>query len=144
VRAAEENLARHLKEKGLRLTTERQKLLEVILSMQGHFSPEEVLSKVKTKKASVSRATIYRLLPVLVEAELIQQSLLSTEGQTHFEVTWNKAHHDHLICTSCHKIIEFQHNAIEVLQREVANKYGFILDHHVMELMGRCRDCRRV
>src|ERR1700722_18970766 len=109
MKAAEENLARHLKQKGLRLTTERQQLLELILSMRGHFSPEEVLSKVKSKRASVSRATIYRLLPVLVEADLIQQSLLSTEGQNRFEVTWNRAHHDHLICTTCGKIIEFKH-----------------------------------
>lgn len=142
--SATETFARHLKQRGLRLTSERQCLLEVILSIKGHFSPEELLTKVKVQKAPVSRATIYRILPVLVEAELIQQSLLTTEDQTHFEVTWNKAHHDHLICTICKKIIEFQHNAIEVLQREVANKYGFILDHHIMELMGRCRECRKI
>lgn len=109
--------------------------------MKGHFSPEELLKHVKTKRLPISRATIYRILPVLVSAEIIQQSLL-TEGQTRFEVTWNKDHHDHLICTYCNKVIEFQHNTIEIMQREIANRYGFILEHHVMELMGRCKDCR--
>src|ERR1700722_8345397 len=117
----------HLKQHGLRLTSERRNLVQIILGMKGHFSPEEVLERVRTRKIAVSRATIYRLLPVPVEAEMIQQSLLS-EGQTRFEVTWNKAHHDHLICSHCNKIIEFQHNTIEILQREVANRHGFVLD----------------
>ncbi|MDZ4676235.1 MAG: Fur family transcriptional regulator [Oligoflexia bacterium] len=136
-----EELGSHLKRKGLRLTEERKKLVQLILSMKGHFSPEELLKHVKTKRLPISRATIYRILPVLVSAEIIQQSLL-TEGQTRFEVTWNKDHHDHLICTYCNKVIEFQHNTIEIMQREIANRYGFILEHHVMELMGRCKDCR--
>ncbi len=133
----------HLRKKGLRLTAERIQLLDTILSIKGHFSPDQVLAKIKIKKLPVSRATIYRLLPVLVEAELIQQSLLSSEGQTQFEVTWRKAHHDHLICSSCGKVIEFQHSTIEILQREIANKYGFALEHHVMELVGRCRGCQK-
>jgi Fur family transcriptional regulator, ferric uptake regulator len=138
------NFGRHLKKNGLRLTVERQKLLGLILTMKGHFGSEDVLKKSEGKNLSVSRATIYRILPVLVEAKIIQQSLLTSEGQSLFEVTWKKAHHDHLICISCKKVIEFQDNAIEVFQREIANKYGFILERHVMELVGRCRECRMV
>ena len=138
-----QDFAIHLKGQGLRLTSERIKLLEVISGIKGHFSADDVLQLVKNKKNLGSRATLYRLLPVLVKAGMIQQSLLS-EGQTRFEVTWNKDHHDHLICSTCNKIIEFQHGTIEILQREIANKYGFILDHHVMELVGRCKDCRKI
>jgi len=136
-----EDFGHHLKQNGLRLTAERRNLVQIILGMRGHFSPEDVLDRVRTRKIAASRATIYRLLPVLIKADMIQQSLLS-EGQTRFEVTWKRAHHDHLICSHCNKVIEFQHNTIELLQREIANKYGFILDHHVMELVGRCNDCR--
>jgi len=143
MKAALENFSAHLKKNGLRLTAERQKLAEMVLLMRGHFNPEDVILKVKARKLSVSRATIYRILPVLVEADLIQQSLLSSEGQTRFEVIWNKDHHDHLICTSCKKVVEFQHNTIELLQREIASKYGFVLENHVMELMGRCESCRQ-
>ena len=136
-----EDFSEHLRLNGLRLTAERRHLVQIILGMKGHFSPDEVLAQVKARRIGASRATIYRLLPVLVGADLIQQSLLS-EGQTRFEVTWQKAHHDHLICSKCNKVIEFQHNTIEILQREIANRFGFILDHHVMELVGRCKDCR--
>ena len=136
-----DNFGQHLKQNGQRLTAERRNLVQIILGMRGHFSPDDVLDKVKVRKIAASRATVYRLLPVLVAADLIQQSLLS-EGQTRFEVTWNKAHHDHLICSKCNKVIEFQHNTIELLQREIASKYGFILEHHVMELVGRCENCR--
>jgi Fur family transcriptional regulator, ferric uptake regulator len=137
-----EGFSKHLKKHGLRLTAERRELLSLVCSMRGHFSPDQLVERVKSKRLTVSRATVYRILPVLVEAGLIQQSLLS-EGQTRFEVTWNKDHHDHLICSACNKVIEFQDSTIEILQREIANKYGFALEHHVMELVGRCRDCRQ-
>ncbi len=136
------DFTKHLKAEGLRLTKERVHLLETICSFKGHFIADDILFAIKSRRKSGSRATLYRLLPVLVKASLIQQSLLY-DGQTKYEVTWNKAHHDHLICSSCSMVIEFKHNTIEILQREIANKYGFILDRHVMELVGRCKDCRR-
>jgi len=134
--------AQHLKRHGLRLTEERKNIVNLILSMKGHFNAEEVLVKIKKSNLPASRATLYRILPVLIEADVIQQSLLS-EGQTRYEVTWNKAHHDHLICKGCDRVIEFQDNTIEILQREIASKYGFKLAHHVMELVGYCSRCQK-
>ena len=136
------SFAQHLKRHGLRLTEERKGILNLILSMKGHFSAEQILNKIKKDELAASRATLYRLLPVLVEAEVIQQSLLS-EGQTRYEVTWDKDHHDHLICKNCNRVIEFQDNTIEILQREIASKYGFKLEHHVMELVGLCSRCQK-
>ncbi len=137
------SFSEHLKRHGLRLTEERKAILQLILSMKGHFSADEILSRIKESSFNASRATLYRLLPVLVEAEIIQQSLLS-ESQARYEVTWNKAHHDHLICKQCNRIIEFQDNTIEILQREIASKYGFKLEHHVMELVGLCSRCQKL
>jgi Fur family ferric uptake transcriptional regulator len=136
-----EQLSHHLKAEGLRLTAERRKLAQAILGLKGHFGIDDILVSVKRRRLNVSRATVYRVMPVLVKAGLIQQSLLS-EGQARFEVVWNRDHHDHLICSACDKIIEFHHKSIEILQREVADKFGFVLDHHVMELLGRCQACR--
>ena len=138
---AVETFTKHLKQNGLRLTQERMDLFKLILATKEHFTPEDLLKRIKSKKIPVSRATVYRLIPVLIQADIIQQSLLS-EGQSKFEVTWNRAHHDHLICSQCNKVIEFHHNTIELLQREIASKYGFVLDHHVMELVGRCESCQ--
>jgi Fur family ferric uptake transcriptional regulator len=132
---------KQLREQGFRLTSERLKLLDAITAMGGHFSPETLLIQIKAKGIPVSRATVYRLLPLLVKLGVIQQSLLSKEGRTHFEVSWQQEHHDHLICSKCGKIIEFQNSTIEALQHDVARKYGFVLDHHVMELVGRCAHC---
>ena len=132
----------HIRKSGLRMTRERKDLVELILALKGHFSADQVLEKMRKIRISGSRATLYRLLPVLVKAGLIEQILLS-EGQTQFEVTWNRAHHDHLICSECDSMIEFQDNTIEILQREIANKYGFELKHHVMELVGRCSKCQK-
>lgn len=142
MKRALETVGTHLRKQGLRLTQERIHLLKLILSIKGHFTVEELLKSLKSRRISVSRATVYRIIPVLVDAGLIQQSLLTDGIQTRFEVTWNRAHHDHLICSSCNKVVEFQHNTIEFLQREIAGQYGFVLEHHVMELVGKCRECR--
>ncbi|MBK9293546.1 MAG: transcriptional repressor [Oligoflexia bacterium] len=132
----------HLKLNKMRMTQERRQLFSLVMSLKTHFNSEEVLEKIKKKNLQVSRATVYRVLPVLVKANLIQQSLLQ-EGQAHFEVKWNKDHHDHLICSVCNKIIEFKDNTIEILQREIATKYGFYLEDHVMELVGKCKTCKK-
>lgn len=137
-----ERFRHHLKSSGLRYTQERQELMDVVLAMPGHFTAEDILSRMKSASVKGSRATLYRLLPVLVKANLIQQSLLSDE-HTKYEVSFNREHHDHLICSFCSKVVEFQDNAMEILQREIASKYGFILENHVMELVGRCSACQK-
>src|ERR1035437_10356101 len=69
----------------------------------------------------------------IIEKERPDALLPTIGGQTQFEVTWKRKHHDHLICSTCNKVVEFKHNAVEILQKEIANKYGFALEHHVME-----------
>jgi Fur family ferric uptake transcriptional regulator len=98
------------------------------------------LRDAKVKDAHL--ATVYRTLPLLVESGLIQPTLLSA-GERHFyEAAFERPHHDHLICTSCGKVVEFEFEAFEVLQRDVAERYGFRLSAHFHELLGQCADCR--
>jgi Fur family ferric uptake transcriptional regulator len=79
----------------------------------------------------------------LVEAGIIQQTLLSS-GERHFyEPAFERPHHDHLICIACGKVVEFEFETFEVLQRDIAKRYGFELTAHVHELLGRCAGCRR-
>ena len=87
-------------------------------------------------------ATVYRVLPVLVDAGLLQMTLVSGRDGAHYERAFEREHHDHLICTACGKVVEFEFEAIEVLQRDVAERFGFHLTGHVHELLGICESCR--
>ena len=58
-----------------------------------------------------------------------------------YETTFGREHHDHLLCGRCGKVIEFEFEAFEILQREVASKHGYRLESHYHELVGTCPDC---
>jgi Fur family transcriptional regulator, ferric uptake regulator len=87
-------------------------------------------------------ATVYRVLPLLVDAGLLQLALVSTATGARYERAFEREHHDHLICIRCGKVVEFQFEAIELLQSDVAERFGFQLTGHVHELLGTCKDCR--
>ena len=63
------------------------------------------------------------------------------DGHTRYESAVDRHHHDHLICTACGKIIEFENDSIESLQDAVARRHGFAVAHHKLELYGRCAEC---
>ena len=65
------------------------------------------------------------------------------DGQTRYEPAVGREHHDHLICTRCGTIIEFENDRIEQLQDAVAKKHGFRVSSHKMELYGLCRTCQK-
>ena len=64
------------------------------------------------------------------------------DGVSRYEVAWQDEHHDHLICIECQKIVEFEDEGIEQLQHKVAERHGFELVRHKLELYGVCSDCR--
>ena len=130
-----------LRRKSLRVTGAREKIARAVANREGHFEIDELVRDLRGWGVDASRATVYRLLPLLVESGLIQPAVLS--GKNHrYEAAFGHAHHDHLICSACEKVVEFQFEAFEILQREVAVKYGFELTSHVHELVGVCPACR--
>ena len=133
-----------LHERGLRLSTVREAIARVALSYDGHFEVNDLMRALRAANIQDAHlATVYRTLPLLVEAGLIQPTLLSS-GERHFyEPAFERKHHDHLICTSCGRVVEFEFEAFEVLQRDIAERYGFELTAHFHELLGRCSQCRR-
>jgi Fur family ferric uptake transcriptional regulator len=131
----------HLRRQQLRLTPEREAIVRAALCQAGHFGVDELTAAVRASGHEVSRATIYRALPLLLESGLIQATEVSKEG-SYFEAAFGREQHDHLICRSCGTVIEFQFEAFQMLERQIAEKYGFELLGHVHELVGRCAPCR--
>jgi Fur family ferric uptake transcriptional regulator len=87
-----------------------------------------------------SKATVYRTLPLLAEAGILEPAILAGETRS-YETTFGKHHHDHLRCGRCAKVVEFEFEAFEMLQREVAARHGFRLESHHHELIGTCPEC---
>jgi Fur family ferric uptake transcriptional regulator len=89
-----------------------------------------------------SKATAYRTLPLLTEAGILQEAVVTGDSRS-YEAAMGARHHDHLVCRGCGRVVEFRDEAIEVLQREVAARHGFSLEGHHLQLVGHCADCAR-
>jgi Fur family ferric uptake transcriptional regulator len=138
----EEVLKLHLAERGLKSTRQRATIVNTFFAQTGHLSADELLLKVRVKDPRVSAATVYRTMKLLAECGLAHGRQFG-DGQTRWEVAANRHHHDHLICTRCGVIVEFENDQIELLQEAVARRHGFTVTQHKMELYGLCRDCQR-
>jgi len=123
-------------EKGMRFTRERAEILRGSCSTSGHFVAEGLAERV-----GVSVATVYRNLPLMMEAGIIRRTVDMPDGRGAYEHVWGRDHHDHLVCVRCGEVVEFHFPALEVLQEHVAREHGFTLMDHRMELFGVCPRC---
>lgn len=135
----QEALRRALARKGLRHTRQREVLTDIFFSSRGHFSLDELLAMAKAKDGAIGYATVYRTLKLLTELGLAQERQFA-DGHTRYEPA-DGEHHDHLICTRCGDIVEFEDPRIEALQEEIARRHGYALASHKMELYGLCARC---
>lgn len=131
----------HLRKSGLKSTSQRDVIARVFFASDTHISVEELYNEVKRVNARIGYATVYRTMKLLTECGLAIERHFR-DGEARYERA-EDSHHDHLICEACGKIVEFEEEQIEVLQRQVARRLGFELRGHKMELYGVCRDCRR-
>ncbi len=134
----DEYMSRH----GLRSTAQRRLVTELFFESREHLSIEELLEKVRRRDSRVGYATVYRTLKLLKDSGLANERHFG-DGVSRYEVAHEDGHHDHLICTECGKIVEFEDERIEQLQEEAASRRGFTLIRHKHELYGVCADCRR-
>lgn len=136
----DELLARFMAEHGLKSTRQRSLIIETFFDMEGHLSVEDLWSEVRRIDQRVSVATVYRTMKLLAESGLAHVRNFG-DGQARYEAAVGKHHHDHLICTACGRIVEFENDRIEALQNSVARTHGFRVTSHKLELYGVCKDC---
>jgi Fur family transcriptional regulator, ferric uptake regulator len=125
---------------GRRRTSGRQEILAAIDGMEGHFDPQMLYERLRDKGAKVSRASVYRTIPILVDDGVITE-VEKTEKHAHYEKTRGKRHHDHLICLSCGNTIEVYSPTLEMLQEELCQREGFRGVRHTLDIMGYCARC---
>ena len=129
--------------KGLKSTRQRDIILDLFLSSERHMSIEELYLKLRAKHPNIGYATVYRTLKLFAESGIAREIHFG-DGQTRYEHVNEGEHHDHLVCTRCGAITEFQNETIENLQDEIAASYGFSIETHKLELYGQCAKCRGV
>jgi Fur family ferric uptake transcriptional regulator len=127
--------------RGLRNTPERETIIEEIFAIHDHFDVDELYLILKNKRKKVSKPSIYRLIPHLLESGLIQEAYFE-DGHLHYEHIYGHEHHCHLRCVKCGKTIEFQEKSLERLEKKLAQKFDFTPRGHKLEVFGYCPRCR--
>lgn len=128
--------------RGLKSTRQRDLVLECFLASDSHLSTEELYLKVRAKNPAIGYATVYRTLKLFAEAGIAREIHFG-DGQSRYEHVAEGEHHDHMVCTRCGSVQEFQNETIENLQQEIAAQFGFLVETHKMELYGICSKCRK-
>lgn len=128
-----------LQQRQMRWTPQRKLILEAFLQQSGHIQVEDLHRLTHKKDPAIGIATLYRTMRLLVDSGLADIHALN--GKTTYERLFRVRHHDHLVCKSCEKTVEFEHPLIEKYQLEICERHGFTLKSHRMELFGICKDC---
>jgi Fur family ferric uptake transcriptional regulator len=132
-----------IRQKGLKHSRQRDVIAHAFFEMGGHVPVDALVLRVRQQDPHVSVATVYRTMKLLAECGLAVPRRFG-DGQTRYESA-TRPHadtHDHLICTGCGAIVEFESERISALQQRVARRHGFEIDQRRVELYGRCASCR--
>ncbi len=130
----------YLRGRNVKCTDARRKVLEAVLDLREHFEAEQVLYFLRERSERVGKATVYRTLPLLVEAGILREVRFDVK-HTHYELAFGEAPHDHMVCGRCGRIIEFGSNEVTKLRSKIARQHGFRVTGHRFQITGVCKDC---
>lgn len=131
----------YIRQRRLRRTPERERILQEIFEIHGHFDVDGLYLKLRQKGVKVSKASIYRALPLFIDCGLVREVDFS-EGHWHYEHIYGHAHHSHLRCLGCGEVQEFQEPALKSLEKQLARKYGYRIKGHQLQVHGYCAHCQ--
>jgi Fur family transcriptional regulator, ferric uptake regulator len=135
-------LEAHMRQRGLRSTDQRRAIIDTFFDIDEHATIDRLAEMVRIKDPRVGYATVYRAVRMLVASGVAKERRFG-DGQTRYELADERAHHAHLICVACSRIIEFEEPGIEQLSEQVAERHGFDLHERKHELIGLCPQCRK-
>ena len=122
-----------------RITPERFEVLEAALDHEGHFGADDLYILMKNAKSTVSRATVYKTVELLVQCDLLSKRHFG-ENTTRYESSFKKQVHDHLICMNCGRIVEFSNEQLSELPGKISIEQGFDFESYSFNIFGRCKD----
>jgi len=134
----EDRLAATLRQKGFRLTPQRELVLRAVEKL-GHATPDQVHAEVRRQSDAVNLSTVYRTLELLDELGLIRHAHLSDRAPTYHAVTDHE--HFHLVCRSCRRVLSKDRAGLEPLLTRLQEQDGFQVDVGLLTVFGTCREC---
>jgi Fur family ferric uptake transcriptional regulator len=135
----EDDFRHSLRERGYRITPQRELILAAVRAGDGHCTADEVFHRVAAQAPGLSRATVYRTLEFLVREHLVTSADLG-EGRRVYESVESESHH-HLVCTRCRAVQQIDHDEVAVLYVTLQHKYGFRASADHLAFFGLCRHC---
>lgn len=134
----------HLAAQGLRRTKQRDVIVEAAFVTDDHFKAEELLDKARKLDGTVSRATVYRTLTLLVECGLLREVDLGRD-QTYYDPNFlDKPQHNHLICLDCDRVVEFEDDHTALLHDCITRRLGFQPSMKSMRIEAHCDELKRL
>ena len=132
-----------LRERGVRLTRQRQILLDLLDKSGRHLDAESLYQLAKERDPKLNRVTVYRTLKLLKEGGLVDElDLMHWGGDQHYYETRLKQEHAHVICLRCGKVEEFFGEPLQKLRRQVESHFGFQILLARTEIGGYCSHCQ--
>jgi len=130
-----------ISKQGLRNTPEREEIIAEIFADQDHFDVDELYLRLRQKGSKISKASIYRNIPLIIECRLIKE-VWHENGHMHYEVLYGHSHHCHLRCLKCGRVIEFVEEKLKVIEASLSEQNDFEIVDHRLDITGYCSDCR--
>jgi Fe2+ or Zn2+ uptake regulation protein len=124
---------------GLAVTHQRQVVFEVLKSIHGHPSPEEVYARVRRRIPSISLATVYKTIHSFIDGGIFHEVSLH-HGSLRVET--NPSPHHHLVCTRCKSIRDIGEDELGLMRRPSRLPGGFLVERYAIDILGRCPDCQ--
>ena len=133
-----------LAQKHLRLTGQRRAIIAAVFSTEKHFTAEQLLAWSRQRDKSVSRATVYRTLPLLTESGLVREMDFGEERKFYDPNYAERPRHSHIVCQDCGKIVEFESDQIGRLEDEISRRLGFAVRAHRLQITASCEEFRKL
>ena len=138
----QERLNDFIRRKGLRRTGQRDTIVKAAFSKDDHFTADELFDRVRKVDAETSRATVYRTLSLLVEADLLREIDLGDNQTTYDPNFLEKPSHNHLVCIDCGRVVEFEDSHLDLLNDCVTRRLGFKPVRQSIRIEANCEQLR--
>lgn len=125
------------------MTSQRQAIIETVFGTEEHFTAEQLLEWSRARDKSVSRATVYRTLPLLTESGLVREMDFGKDYKFYDPNYAEHPNHNHIICDDCEKIVEFESDQISRIEKRITHQLGFAVKTQRLQITASCEEFKK-
>lgn len=125
------------------MTAQREAIVDAVFSTEEHFTADQLLEWSRARDKSVSRATVYRTLPLLTESGLVHEMDFGKDRKVYDPNYAQHPNHSHIICEDCERIVEFESDQISRIENEISHKLGFAVKSQRLQITASCEELKR-